>query len=167
MSLVVIEAVDDDGIDEASLLVVSEFKKYKQVSLQQTQKNFATPNEESYQKQLISVHPLFGRDRIFDFPQHLATEIFGENLAHIHIDTDGQWDESKLQWYATSKNALIYSAFIHAGGPVFVVHDILKDFDENDTKGAHAYYESHDIANWLELARWHRTNYPHTDQRIV
>ena len=77
------------------------------------------------------------------------------------------WDVPKFQWFTTSKNSLVYSAFEYNDCYIFVVHDILKDYDKEDTRGAHNYYKAEDIANFLELAEWHSINYPHKDQHFV
>lgn len=165
--VVVIQAITEDGIiTEAEQFIVEEFKVYKQVSMSLGKVNFANPNEQTTQQLSISVHAFFGRDRVFDFPQDLITDIWHENLTHVHIDSDGVWDNPAIvQWQATSKNALIYSAFPTETEYVFVVHEILKDFEAADEKGAHRYYTRDDIKTWLELAEWERTQYP-SDKQI-
>ncbi|MBW0280699.1 hypothetical protein B4O99_14350 [Shewanella xiamenensis] len=165
--VVVIQAITEDGIiTEAEQFIVDEFKVYKQISMSLGHVNFATPNEQTTQLTDVSVHQFFGRDRVFDFPQSIISEIWHENLTHVHIDSDGVWDEVPVvQWYATSKNALIYSAFPTETEYVFVVHEILKDFEEADETGAHKYYTREDIENWLELAKWERDQYP-SDKQI-
>jgi len=164
----VIQDIKDDGsLNDAEKYIVEEFKTYKTISLSNSLDNFTTPNEESTQREETSVHPLFGRDRIFDFPERVLTLIWKENLAHVHIDSDGEWDIPTFQWFTTSKNSLIYSAFKYEDTYVFVVLDILKDYDKEDTKGAHNYYKESDVVNFIELAEWHRTVYPHEDQKLV
>ncbi len=164
----VIQDIKDDGsLNEAEKYIVEEFKNYKTTSILKSLDNFANPNEETTQKQEYSVHPFFGRDRIFDFPERILHLIWKENLAHVHIDSDGEWDIPRFQWFTTSKNALIYSAFEYEDAYIFVVLDILKDYDKEDIKGAHNYYKTSDIVDFLELAEWHRINYPNDEQNLV
>ncbi|WP_418358391.1 type II toxin-antitoxin system YafO family toxin [Shewanella basaltis] len=167
--VVVVQAITENGqITEAEQFIVEEFKIYKKVSMSLGHVNFATPNENTTQLTEESVHQLFGRDRIFDFPDDLITEIWSQHLTHVHIDSDGIWDETPVvQWHATSKNALIYSAFPTETEYVFVVHEILKDFEANDEKGAHKFYTKDDITIWLELAEWERDRYPSAEQVII
>jgi hypothetical protein len=168
-TVVVVQALEEpENITEAEDFIVREFKEYKQVSMALGEVNFATPNEQTTQLKTVSVHSLFGRDRIFDFPQDVLTDIWKEHLTHVHIDTDGVWPETpRVQWHTTSKNALIYSAFNTEQEYVFVVHEILKDFESTDDDGAHKYYTRQDILDWLELAVWERERYPSDEQVIV
>lgn len=166
--VVVVQALyEPESISPAEEFIVQEFKEYKQASMALGHINFAAPNEQTTQLTDVSVHQFFGRDRIFDFPQDLVSEIWSEHLAHVHIDTDGIWPEPpNVQWHATSKNALIYSAFENENEYVFVVHEILKDFESTDGDGAHKHYTRKDILDWLELAEWERKRYP-SDQQII
>lgn len=168
ISIEIVHDITEDGnLNEAQQYIVEEFREYKANSLAASQDNFCTPNEETDQRENASLHPFFGRDRIFDFPKRILAQIWHENLAHIHIDTDGEWEVPSFQWFTTSRNALIYSAFIHDDDYVFVVLDILNDFDDSDNRGAHNYYSEEDIKHFLELAEWHRINYPHEEQFIL
>ena len=164
---VIYDIKEDDSLDDAERYILEEFQKYKAESITSSEENFCTPNEESTQRNSPSCHPFFGRDRIFDFPKRILTLIWQENLAHVHIDSDGEWEAPKMQWFTTSKNALIYSAFINEDEYIFVVFDILKDFEESDERGAHNYYSEEDILGFLELAEWHRVNHPHEDQNVL
>lgn len=73
----------------------------------------------------------------------------------------------KFQWFTTPKNSLIYSAFEYKDTYIFVALDILKDYDKEDTKGAHNHYKTSGIVDFLELAELHRTSYPHKDQNFA
>ncbi|MCD9544184.1 hypothetical protein GLP24_04880 [Photobacterium carnosum] len=173
--VVIHDLCDDCYLSPPEQFIVEQFKLYKELSIQQNPNdNFAAPNEESTQRQEPSLHSFFGRDRIFDFPKDLLAKIWIDNLAHIHIDTDAEWSEPpKVQWYTTSKNALIYSAFKYTDKKddinelVFVVHEILSDFDPEDESGAHKYYKRSYIEELLVLAEWHRENYPNNQGCFV
>ena len=51
-----------------------EFLEYKKLSITESADNFITPNEQK-QHQTESIHSLFCRDRVSDYPEHLSTDI--------------------------------------------------------------------------------------------
>jgi len=158
---------EDGSLEESERYILEEFRKYKLTSLSISSDNFCTPNEETTQREKFSCHPFFGRDKVFNFPERILHLIWKEHLAHIHIDSDGDWEAPKFQWFTTSKNAIIYSAFIEDDEYVFVIYDILKDFEDSDYRGAHNYYSEEQIIDFLELAEWHRMHHPHEDQSVL
>lgn len=141
---------DLEELTQEQTFAVGEFKQYKAISLSASTNNFVAPNE-GIQFQEPSCHSLFGRDRVFEHPSHLITQIHQENLSHVHY-SDGTWEEHIAQWDCTSNMAVIYSGFEHANGFHFVIHEMILKPDED----AHDFYGTQDIEYYIGSARYYR-----------
>jgi hypothetical protein len=136
--------------------VVSEFCEYKRLSLTLSYDNFVAKNEGLQMKEL-SIHSQFGRDRVFDYPPKLLPSIIDENIVHVHYDGDATWSPEQPQWYCTSHESVVYSAFKEGDGYCFVIHDLLLDHDEDPNFNAHNSYSFDDLEYYVENAKYHRT----------
>ncbi|WP_325890990.1 hypothetical protein [Grimontia sp. NTOU-MAR1] len=146
---------DLDPLTPFQQFVVDEFKHYKQLSLTENPNNFIAPNE-GIQAKRPSIHNLYGRDRVFDYPTKWAARIVKENLTHVHFDSEEQWDKNEPQWECTSKEAVVYSGFLMPDGTYhFVIHDLLLATDEEDFD-AHDYYQEEDLKYYLDNSEYHR-----------
>ena len=125
---------DDVELDEVGSFISDEFLEYKKLSITESANNFITPNEQ-IQHQTESIHSLFGRDRAFDYPEHLSTDIHYENLTHV--DKDNIWVAGLTQWACTSKYSIIYSGFTLTNNHIYlIVHDLLINKDGDDDLAA-------------------------------
>ena len=111
-------------------------KDYKQISLSENPTLHFVAPPEGIQSQRVPVHPALGRDKVFEFPEHLINGIHRENLSHVHY-TDGTWKSGTSQWDCTSNLAIVYSGIkLSERDYHFVVHDFLlnekkdKDWDQ-------------------------------------
>ncbi|MGE6101072.1 type II toxin-antitoxin system YafO family toxin [Aeromonas salmonicida] len=137
--------------------VVAEFCEYKRLSLTMSYNNFVAKNE-GLQAKEPSIHSQFGRDRVFDHPQALLPSIIDENIAHVHYDGDAPWSPEKPQWYCTSHESVVYSAFLEGDGYCFVIHDLLLNHDGDPDFDAHNYYSFKDLEYYVANAEYHREN---------
>lgn len=130
-------------------------RDYKQASFAAEPQNIITPNE-NIQMQQPCIHPFFGRDREFDYPKRLLTDIRYENLTHVHlVDPTAADATTQPQWYRTSNASLVYSGF-HVDDDHFHLYvlDLLNDPDGD----AHKEYGSN-IEVYLEYAAHYRRTY--------
>lgn len=137
--------------------VVAEFCEYKRLSLTMSYDNFVAKNE-GLQAKEPTIHAQFGRDRVFDKPEKLLPGIIDENIAHVHYDGDVTWSLEKPQWYCTSHESVVYSAFKEEDGYCFVIHDLLLDHGDYPNFDAHTHYSFEDLEYYIENAKYHRIN---------
>lgn len=150
-----------DPLSPQQSFVLKEFKQYKIDSLNITTDNFIAPNE-GIQEQQPSVHSLFGRDRVFEWPSELLAAIHKENLAHIHY-SDGTWTNVMNQWDCTSNLSLVYSGFERNEQYHFVVHELLLNEEQDPDFDAHDHYETDDVQYYVDNARFLRQTIEEND----
>ena len=145
-----------EPINEEQQVIIDEFKEYKLRSLGVTTANFVAPNE-GIQYTNPSIHIMFGRDRVFDFPIKWINHIHKENLTHVHIDLDGKWGKGTYQWDCRSSESIVYSAFIKNDGTYcFVIIAFLTNDNDDPKFDAHNSYKQDDIENYLFIAEENR-----------
>ncbi|MDP2559731.1 type II toxin-antitoxin system YafO family toxin [Psychrobium sp. 1_MG-2023] len=146
---------DLDPISKPHLFIIDEFKEYKQLSLSESTRNFVAPNE-GIQAITPSAHSLFGRDRVFERPPELITDIHAFNLAHVHFDSRNAWDNETPQWECKSHESIVYSAFKLANSSYhFVILEML--LGEGLAKfDAHNHYKFDDIEHYLLNAKYYQ-----------
>jgi hypothetical protein len=150
---------NDVEVDELGKFVTNEFLEYKKLTFTQSDHNFITPNE-LYQEQNVSLNSLFGRDRVFDYPQRLFTDIHFENLTHVHVDKDNIWDLNEKQWFCRSQYSIVYSGFkVQTDHVHLVIHDLLLNTDGDPDFNAHDFYNESDIEYYLDSAAFYRENF--------
>ena len=143
-------------LNKESELIISEFKRFKIDSFNHSPDNFITTNE-GIQKTQPSIHSLFGRDYVFEYPKKWAGKILDENLSHVHIDINNQWSENNAQWYCTSNESVVYSGFkLNSEKYCLVVHDLLTNEKDAPDFDAHNFYEEEDIEYYLKNSIYHR-----------
>lgn len=154
---------NSDWIDETkeNQIILENFVQYKGDSLSVAHKdsggtivtpnpNFVTPNE-NLQMSNPRVHPLFGRDRVFDHPISLHVDIQYHGLAHVHVVDPTGYAEDHPQWDCKSNAATVYSAFTL--GPMHYHYHVIEIFNGAPPLGdAHKYYTTGDIKDYLWLA---------------
>lgn len=136
--------------------IIDEFKLYKSDSLSISLDNFVAPNE-GIQAKEASIHSLFGRDRVFDFPPEFWARIHQENLSHVHYDIDNEWTAQLAQWDCTSNSSVVYSGFVLDDEHFhFVIHELLIDYNQKENFDAHDYYQKDDLKYYLDNAEYYR-----------
>ncbi len=147
---------EDVELDEVGSFISDEFLEYKKLSITDSADNFITPNEQ-IQHQTESIHSLFGRDRVFDYPVHLSTHIHYENLTHVHVDKDNTWGAGLTQWACTSKYSIVYSGFTLTNNHIhLIVHDLLINKDGDADFDAHNFYNNDDVEYYINSAAYYR-----------
>ncbi|MFA0085365.1 hypothetical protein [Vibrio sp. 10N.261.51.F12] len=134
---------------------INALKDYKQISLsEEPTLNFVAPPE-GIQSMKEPVHPALGRDKVFEFPEHLINGIHKENLSHIHY-SDGTWPRNAMQWDCTSNLALVYSGIkLSKYDYHFVVHDFLINEAQEQNFDAHHCYKQ-DMQYYIDNAEYYR-----------
>lgn len=147
---------EDVASDEIGDFVSDEFLEYKKLTFTQSDNNFITPNE-NFQKNNQSLHSLFGRDRVFDYPRELLTDIHYDNLTHVHVDKDNEWSDNTNQWYCCSKFSIVYSGFkVNEKHIHLIVHDLLLNIQNDPDFDAHNHYTQDDVEYYLDSAAYYR-----------
>lgn len=156
-------SVNNDWIDstESNQEILGNFMQYKGDSLNLVHRdkggaivtpnpNFVTPNE-NLQASNPRIHPLFGRDRIFDYPPQLLADIHFHGLAHVHIVDPTGYSDDQPQWDCTSNAAAVYSAF--SLGPMHYHYHVVEIYNGGKPYGdAHQYYATGDIEAYIAEA---------------
>ena len=131
--------------------LIDRFKSFKEIEVTYSTDNFPTTNE--YTQTMYPSSDLYlGRDRGFDRPPYLKTEMHIENIKHTHVN-DGTWKPHTKQWEQKSSLAIIYSAFTWEESYYFYILELLLDTSED----AHEYYRNYELLEeWLEDAKTYR-----------